>query len=153
MQLKRIVYATDLSDRERAALAWATMLARVEQGELLICHVSQLEAQPVGELVEDPVTPPPPDEMRRLQECLPTEPEVASQHHLLYAKTPHEADEIVRFAEEQGADMIVVGTHGRRGLGHLVMGSVAEKVVRHATCPVLAVPCSSSTATPKEENE
>jgi len=48
--------------------------------------------------------------------------------------------EIVREAQESKADLIVIGTHGRRGLAHLVLGSVAERVVRHASCPVLTVP-------------
>lgn len=51
----------------------------------------------------------------------------------------HPADTIVRLAREGNADLIVMATHGRTGLGHLVLGSVAEKVVRLAPCPVLAV--------------
>jgi nucleotide-binding universal stress UspA family protein len=49
------------------------------------------------------------------------------------------ADTIVRLAREYHADLIVMGTHGRTGLEHMVMGSVAEKVVRLAPCPVLTV--------------
>lgn len=48
-------------------------------------------------------------------------------------------DTIVRTAKELGADLIVMGTHGRRGLSRVVMGSVAEDVIRHAACPVLTV--------------
>lgn len=47
--------------------------------------------------------------------------------------------EIVRYAREQDADLIVIGTHGRSGLVHVLMGSVAEKVVRKSPCPVLTV--------------
>jgi nucleotide-binding universal stress UspA family protein len=54
--------------------------------------------------------------------------------------------EIVREARETNADLIVVGTHGRRGLAHLMLGSVAERVVRNAACPVLTVPCSKKAA-------
>ena len=49
------------------------------------------------------------------------------------------APEIVRFATDRDIDMIVVGTHGRGGLAHVLLGSVAEKVVRKAPCPVLTV--------------
>lgn len=49
------------------------------------------------------------------------------------------ADRILRFAEENEIDMIVIGTHGRTGLKRLIMGSVAESIVRRATCPVLAI--------------
>jgi nucleotide-binding universal stress UspA family protein len=47
--------------------------------------------------------------------------------------------EIVRYAKERDIDLIIVGTHGRGFVGHMLMGSVAERVVRHAPCPVLSV--------------
>jgi nucleotide-binding universal stress UspA family protein len=49
------------------------------------------------------------------------------------------ADEILQFAAEEGVDAILIATHGRTGLAHIVFGSVAEKVVRHAKCPVLTI--------------
>jgi nucleotide-binding universal stress UspA family protein len=49
------------------------------------------------------------------------------------------SDQIVAYARENAIDMIVIGTHGRRGLAHALIGSVAELVVRKASCPVLAV--------------
>jgi nucleotide-binding universal stress UspA family protein len=52
------------------------------------------------------------------------------------------AEEIVGRARELGAGLIVLGTHGRRGLAHMLLGSVAERVVQHAGCPVLTVPFS-----------
>lgn len=52
------------------------------------------------------------------------------------------AQRIVSLADEIGADLIVMGTHGRRGFQRLFLGSVAERVLRHATCPVLMVPAS-----------
>jgi nucleotide-binding universal stress UspA family protein len=54
--------------------------------------------------------------------------------------------EITRRAREMEADLIVVGTHGRTGLAHVVLGSVAEQVVRRASCPVLTVPFSKKQA-------
>lgn len=54
--------------------------------------------------------------------------------------------EITRWARELGASMIVLGTHGRTGLSHILLGSVAEKTVRHASCPVLTVPCARKAA-------
>jgi nucleotide-binding universal stress UspA family protein len=51
----------------------------------------------------------------------------------------HPADAIVRTAEELDVDLIIMATHGRTGVAHMVLGSVAEKVVRHAPCPVLTV--------------
>jgi nucleotide-binding universal stress UspA family protein len=54
--------------------------------------------------------------------------------------------EIVRFAEEQGADLIVMGTHGYGGVKRLLLGSVADHVVRQASCPVLIVPAKALAA-------
>jgi len=51
------------------------------------------------------------------------------------------ADKIVRYAEDHGIGLIVVGTHRRTGVSRALLGSVAERVVRTAACPVLAVPC------------
>lgn len=50
-------------------------------------------------------------------------------------------DEIVKYAKNNDIDMIVIGTHGRTGLEHVIFGSTAEKVVRSAVCPVLTVHC------------
>jgi nucleotide-binding universal stress UspA family protein len=58
------------------------------------------------------------------------------------------ADTIIRIAEERDADLIVMGTHGRTGLQHVLLGSVAEKVVRLAPCPVLTVRYRRETVTP-----
>ncbi|MEK7485455.1 MAG: universal stress protein, partial [Planctomycetota bacterium] len=52
-------------------------------------------------------------------------------------------EQILKLANEWGADLIVMGTHGRTGIAHAVMGSVAEKIVRHASCPVLTIKSTS----------
>jgi nucleotide-binding universal stress UspA family protein len=57
------------------------------------------------------------------------------------------AEEILRLAREEGIDLIVMGTHGRTGLRHLLLGSVAEEVTRHAPCPVFAVRLHGEAAT------
>ncbi|WP_396333418.1 universal stress protein [Burkholderia anthina] len=57
---------------------------------------------------------------------------------------------IVSLADEIAADLIVIGTHGRRGFRRLVLGSVAERVLRHATCPVLMIPASCAAKAPAE---
>ena len=64
------------------------------------------------------------------------------RHHLHYKARwllGAAANEIIKACEKEGAHMIVMGTHGRTGLAHVLMGSVAEKVVRMAPCPVLTV--------------
>ncbi len=59
--------------------------------------------------------------------------------HFVHARIGHAAKEIIKLADEVGADLIVVGTHGRKGVSRFLMGSIAEKVVRNGTCPVFVV--------------
>ena len=73
---------------------------------------------------------------RMLAEVVPTDPDVGYEHRLMIGAP---AGAIVHLAEKEGADMIVMPTHGRTGLLRLLMGSVAEEVVRKAKCPVLTV--------------
>lgn len=69
-----------------------------------------------------------------LHAVLPTDPNVPFEHRMLKGDP---AEEIVRFADEAHCELIVMGTHGRTGFKRLLMGSVAEAVVRRAKCPVL----------------
>jgi nucleotide-binding universal stress UspA family protein len=55
----------------------------------------------------------------------------------------HPGEEIVDHAEESGSDLIIVPSHGHHGMKRFVLGSVAEKIIRHAKCPVLVLPCNS----------
>jgi nucleotide-binding universal stress UspA family protein len=78
---------------------------------------------------------PTPQELRMMLEAIrPTDPTVACEHHLIPGEP---ASALVGFAEEKNVDLIVMGTHGRTGLKRILMGSVAEAVVRSAPCPVL----------------
>ena len=54
----------------------------------------------------------------------------------------HPGEEIVDYAEETGADLIIVPSHGHHGMKRFVLGSIAEKIIRHAKCPVLVLPCA-----------
>lgn len=71
-----------------------------------------------------------------LEQVKPTDPTVPYVHRLVMGNP---ADEIVRLAEEENADLIVMATHGRTGIGRVLMGSVAEAVVRRAKCPVFTL--------------
>src|SRR5207248_3655533 len=74
---------------------------------------------------------------RRLAEVRPTEEGVPLEHKLVLSADT--VPEIERVAEEEACDLIVMGTHGRTGLTRVLMGSVAEAVLRQAPCPVLTV--------------
>ena len=136
MMVKSILVPTDFSATSQTALQYATQLALTLSARLYLVHVpgktgEHLEANfPVGEFetvarnqLGSFLTP---EDIARLQ------PEYASR-----IGTP--AEEIVRYAGARDVDLIVMGTHGRSGLAHAVMGSVAEQVVRSAPCPVLLV--------------
>jgi nucleotide-binding universal stress UspA family protein len=131
----RILVATDFSDDSSNALAWGEELARRFEAELVVLHVEEpLDRIPGHELggerhrVAE-------DELSRLVGRLAERGFRA--RGVLRTGSPFE--QIVHTATTEPADMIVLGTHGRTGLSHLLMGSVAERVVRSAHCPVLTV--------------
>jgi len=143
MEMKKILFATDYSGPSRQAFQFATSLAKDTGALLLIAHVTDREQYPVGELFDEEAHPNP-AEMSDLKRVVPTDPEVQYEHRLLYGEagsteTVKPADEIVKFARKEQVDAIVLGTHGRSGLGHLLMGSVAESVIRKAPCPVVTI--------------
>lgn len=126
---------TDFSESSMAALEMAAALARDQQGELLIVHVSPEPAEGAA------VTRALDEDTRALQKLLeetrPRDPRVPVRHLGLHGDDP--ATVIVEAAEREGVDLIVIATHGRGGLRRLLLGSVAEAVVRTAACPVLTL--------------
>jgi universal stress protein A len=137
MNLKKILVSTDFSTCSDSALAMATALARDSNATLLIVHVEEIPLATGSAEYLYSVPEPATQELKKmLSEVLPRDVNVPFEHHLL-AGDPAEA--IIRTAEQENVDMIVIGTHGRTGLTRLLMGSVAEAVVRRASCPVLTV--------------
>ncbi|MGH8603726.1 MAG: universal stress protein [Gammaproteobacteria bacterium] len=145
MQIQSLLIPTDFSDLTEHTLDYAIGLAVALNAsvELLHVHYSPALSLQNGDLTM-PVDP-----------TLEAEYEASAQQRLdklaekyrscgvtvsgrLLSGVPHA--EIIRAAEEGGADLIVMGTHGRTGLAHLMMGSVAERVVRGSPIPVLTVP-------------
>lgn len=137
LQVHRILYATDFSPRSRRAFELACALARDYGAELVVCHVSPPAVTAVsdGELVEIP-TGAAEQTMARLRRVRPDGPAICVKHVL---ERGDEAAGILRAASASGADLIVMGTHGRTGLPRVLVGSVAEAVLRKAPCPVLTV--------------
>jgi len=145
MNAHKILFPTDLSPASEFCLQQATDLARARGATLLICHVEEPPlAYGGGELYYGL-----PVEQRDLRTALeavvPTHSAVPFEHRL---RSGDPASEIVRLAEEEAVELIVLGTHGRTGLKRLLMGSVAEAVVRRATCPVLTIKQPQESATP-----
>lgn len=134
MKAKKILFPTDFSTPSDAGLAHATSLARDTGATLLIVHVEEPPtAYGGGEMYYGIPEPDTAALQRMLEAVVPTDPDVPFEHRLIIGDP---ATEVVRLAHDEHVDMIVMGTHGRTGLSRLLMGSVAEAVVRRAECPV-----------------
>ncbi len=142
---KNILVATDFSAPSDAALAYGRELARTFGASLTVVHVVEnLMARAVGPdgiLLADPGMQAE-VELRaqaRLDALLDDEDrrDLDARGRVLVSNTPSVA--LVDYARDAAIDLIVMGTHGRGAVGHLLMGNVAERVVRTAPCPVLTV--------------
>jgi nucleotide-binding universal stress UspA family protein len=143
LPIKVILHPTDFSPRSDAAFQLACSLARDAGARLIVLHVLQVPLLIASGVAMAPPLPPllPSEEDRRaareqLQRVRPPDPAIAVEHRL---EAGDPAPGILQVAGEVGCDLIVLGTHGRAGVARLLMGSVAEKVVRGASCPVLTV--------------
>ncbi len=135
MPQKTIVFPTDFSTASDAALVHAEALARQQAARLLIVHVEEPPlAYGGGELYYGLPEPNSERILKMLEDVRPSDPSVPFAHRLTMGDP---AGEIVRIAADENAEMIVLGTHGRTGMTRLLMGSVAESIVRRAPCPVL----------------
>jgi universal stress protein A len=144
LPFKKILWPTDFSEPSFKALEAAIELASKFSAELYAVHV-------VSSLPVVPGPSGPTSFNVSLYEEELQESAKASLKEIIEKKIPRSikthpliteglvADEIVREAKRQKVDLIVTATHGERGWRHLIFGSVAEKVVRMAPCPVLAV--------------
>lgn len=141
--ITRILVPTDFSDTADAALAYALSLADQVGAVVRLVHVFE---DPDAVSLYSHAYVPMPAEMRAeiladVQRQLTTRA-AASGHKKITTEvlTGPAAQTIVECAIEQQSDVIVMGTRGRHGVAHLLMGSVAERVLRTAACPVLVVP-------------
>ena len=143
MEIRRILFATDFSEGSSHALPYAADIARQYGAKLFLVHViydvamsagwyvphvsideiyRDMEKSAGAELEKSFV-----DEMRGLRDV----------ERVVLKGIPYE--EISKFSEEKKIDLVVLGTHGRRGIDRMLFGSTAEQVVRNAPCPVLSV--------------
>ncbi len=129
LQVKTILHPTDFSERSAHALHLACSLARERGARLVILHVMPVplvqEKRAFGEEMAV--------ELDRL--AIP-DPTIRVERWLIEGDP---ATQILRIAREMSCDLIVMGMHGRTGLDRVLMGSVAEQIVRNAFCPVLTV--------------
>jgi nucleotide-binding universal stress UspA family protein len=145
-KIQIVLHPTDFSEPARTAFHLACSLARDHGARLLLLHV----AEPVldyrgtaslvygneGGTVQTPVESHKVELKEKLRQFAVPEPPVAADYEVVEGDP---AEQVLNYAHKTNTDLIVMGTHGRTGLGRLLMGSVAEKVVRGAHCPVLTV--------------
>ncbi len=139
MLIKKVLTLTDGSELSRTALRYAVEICQQFNAELYLLTVmdkvpSYLDAEVSHEIFE------------RMEDILRNEVancsgycETAGLQCKSEVRTGLPYEEIIKYTKEIDADLIVMGTHGRSGISHILLGSVAEKIVRHAPCPVLTV--------------
>lgn len=134
--LKRILVATDFGPAAEAALTYGRALAKNFGATLTVMHVAE-------NLFLRPTTADPhalkAALVRRLEERLTVDDRSALDARAVLDTSDQPANAITTYAKQAEIDLIVMGTHGRNGISHLLVGSVAERVVRTASCPVLTV--------------
>jgi len=132
INVRSVLYATDFSPYSNQAYFHAVALAERYGAALTIVHVYA----PGGANASKGAPEDPAYWRSQLEQIRPLNAGIPVQHVLLEGNP---ADEVLRHATEARSDLIVLGTHGRTGLERLLMGSVAEKVLRGAPCSVLVV--------------
>ena len=142
-KLDLILIPTDFSDLSCEAFSWATLLTKEFKAKIVIVHViservaAEMTAQP-GNPWESVLEREDNAMIESFQSCLKSDIDQTVETQTLVKVGPA-AEKIIEAATEKNADLIIMTTHGRTGLSHALMGSVAEKVVRQAPCPVLTI--------------
>jgi nucleotide-binding universal stress UspA family protein len=138
IEMKRILAATDFSEYSAEAIGYACALADKFDSELHLLHVLEVHAGSTPIFAGGVAVVPRVKETREAAEKALER--VAPGRDAVRATTEGPAFlGIVRYAKARDIDLIVLGTHGRSGLAHVMLGSVAERVVRRAPCPVMTV--------------
>ncbi|EMG36839.1 universal stress protein UspA-like protein [Desulfocurvibacter africanus PCS] len=142
VQMKKILCAVDFSEASKEVASYAAYLAKGLNAEILVLYVAPSLSQYVGFHV-------PPSSIESFVKEIVAgadksmESFLGEQFKNVNARgevvTGYAAEEILNIAAEEKVELIVMGTHGRRGIDRILFGSVAERVVKNAQCPVLTV--------------
>jgi nucleotide-binding universal stress UspA family protein len=137
-KLTKILHPTDFSDLAINAFHAAHALARDHGASLILLYVKQPQEEVVGEFGMPPPEPEPSDEdiLARLDKLAPSGSSVRVETMVAHGVA---TEEIVRVAKKAKCDLIVMGTHGRKGLRRLFHANIADHVARSAPCPVMAL--------------
>ncbi len=152
--VKKILYATDLSENSAYAFYFAVDIAQKHDAEIIILHAVEpispavmpyIEREKVGQIEKESVADAVGEIKSRLQNfCRYVESQIGPPCVDLVSKTlvplGHASEEILNNAEKESCDLIILGTHGKGFLVHTFLGSVSRKVLDRARKPVLIVP-------------
>ena len=147
INIKNILVPTDFSDFSRYALNYAVTFAQAFGAKITLIHVTpERELDSIRQVstyfepgqLENLLKERESEDRRQLEEFIPPDLKKGMEVETVH-KVGMPFVEIIRTAKERGVDLIVIGTHGRSGLSHVLFGSVAENVVRQAPCPVLSI--------------
>jgi nucleotide-binding universal stress UspA family protein len=150
MEIRQILAPTDFSDSSKQAVAYAYELAQTFGAKLLLLHVIELPVYPVEAFLPSGEGTTLFDDLERqahldLAQLVPKAQDAPVEVRCqVVVGTPYY--KIIEVAGAENVDLTVMATHGRTGLSHLMMGSVAERVVRMAPCPVLTIRPAGRTA-------
>jgi nucleotide-binding universal stress UspA family protein len=142
IQVRLILVPVDFSDNAQAVLDWAAHLAQEHGSRILLIHAYHLPVE--FQQLEGAYLPPDfwsnvKSEAEQSLAELAQELEGRGLEVARLVREGYPASVIVDEAESRGADLIVIGTHGHSGLKHMLLGSIAERVVQKSPCPVLTV--------------
>jgi nucleotide-binding universal stress UspA family protein len=145
-EYKKVLFCTDFSKNSNYAFEFACGIAKRDKGLLYILHV--IPAYPHRAYIENILSEEVLKELQKqIEDSLDTNYENSylkrvedGINHEIVTKSGKEDEEIIKFAKKKDVDIIVMGTHGRTGIEHIFLGSIAEKVLRRSPVPVLVIP-------------
>ena len=143
---KKVLFCTDFSENADYAFEFAFGIAKRDDGLLYILHV--IPYNPYEEFAGGFIGK---ENLEEIQKSIEEDLDNKYREHYvekiekgvrfeIVTKSGREDDEILKFAKQEKADLLVMGTHGRTGIEHVFFGSVAEKVLRHSPFPVFVIP-------------
>jgi universal stress protein A len=150
---KKVLFCTDFSENADCAFDYAFGIAKRDDAVLYIVHVTP--SNPEGNAILSKYATE--TELSKIQENL--RKDLAQKFNDRYliqirdqakvkivTKSGNAYEEILRFAMEEGIDLITIGTHGKTGLEHVFLGNIAEKIVRYSPVPVFIIPCKGKSS-------
>jgi nucleotide-binding universal stress UspA family protein len=154
---KKVLFCTDFSENSDCAFDYAFGIAKRDEGVLYILHV--IPTNPDHNNLERCLTK---EELDRVKATLREDREkIYNDQYLSHIKdktkvqivteSGREDKKILEFARKENIDIIVIGTHGRTGIEHFFIGSVAEKIIRHSPIPVFIIPCRKKSGRDKSK--